>query len=161
MKNGMRQLLLLLMVVIFSACSGDDEAKRVEREQAAAKRDEYQKKREAEVALMSNLATAVPALEGRIRDWITVQGGLLIVHEPVRLEASRHSWQVMPTSVPWYVSCAGGMVRVTIGSWVSGDREDVYETFNVKLADTLLPDDQCRTLAIKVAERLALILKGA
>ena len=139
-------------------------------EQEAAQQAEFQEIREAETALMSDLSTAVPALEERIRDWITVEGDLLIIREPARIfigksvrdRSARPNWHVMPATVPWFVSCEGGTVEVTIGSWASGDRDNVNANFSASLVRVAarLPGDLCRTLAIRTAERLSLIMKG-
>ncbi len=92
---------------------------------------------------MSEISTAVPALEGRIRDWITVQGGLLIVREPDG--KVRSEWHVMPATVPWIVTCQGGAVSIVLGSWTNGDRESVGATYTRNLSFTRLPESNAET----------------
>ena len=154
---------ILILACFLAGCSGEERAKRLEaerarQEQEAAASAKRKAERDAETALMSDLLTAVPALEQRLREWISVKEGLILVREP---DGKAHSeWHVMPMGVPWVVTCQGGAVSATLGSWISGDRDSVWYTYEKELSFTRLPDDQCKALALKTGERMSAILRG-
>ncbi len=155
-----RFIILICAACFLCGCNDAERAQREQsqREQEAVEREKHMAKRDAEIALLSDLSTAIPALEGRIREWISVKDGLILVREP--RGGNRSQWHVMPATVPWVVTCQYGAVSVTLGRWVEGDRENVSNTYERDLSHAPLSDEQCKALTLKTGERLRAILKG-
>jgi hypothetical protein len=79
-------------------------------------------KLDAEQQIMGHIATAGPAIEGRLREWLTANEGLLFLREPADANEP-YTVHVLPAVAPWRASCGEIGLTVTI----AGFRKDVTE----------------------------------
>jgi hypothetical protein len=71
---------------------------------------------DAEQQIMGHIATAGPAIERRLAEWLTARDGLLYLREPPDI-FEPYAFHVLPVSAPWRASCGELGLIVTIASY--------------------------------------------
>jgi hypothetical protein len=103
--------------------------------------------------LLKDIKRAVPELEGRLMERVSVQGGLILIRDPVA-DIS----YVLPTNSPWLVRCGFG-VSVVFGTAVSGDGSSVNNDAKIDLAEAFVTQDNCSALALQLGRRVRTMLR--
>jgi hypothetical protein len=132
------KLALPLLALLLAYAFGNPET---EPSELAARRN-----REAEQEIMANSATAAPAIEGRLAEWLSVRDGLLYLREPSD-SIEPYSRHVLPAATPWRASCGELGLTVMVGAF----RKDVIEV--------ALDEPQCEAL-LTILGRAMLRLTG-
>jgi hypothetical protein len=147
----MRQLLTILTLCL---CSCSDPRAQEERDRAQkAAHQAYQ----AEIRLLSNLDTAVPELESRVRKWLDVEGDLIVMK--AQPETPESGWVVMPKSVPWMITCDSTTIQMSIGHSVEVEQEGTSYGVSKTLAFVPVKDFDCKKLALSLGHRIADMLR--
>jgi hypothetical protein len=134
-------LLSVLLLLSLAACGeGQNKSK-------APKVDE-------EAALLKDIQRAMPELERRLRERMSVQDGLILVIDPEGLVTS----YVLPTNSPWVISCGFGL-SVVFGTAVSGDGSSVDNDVKIHLTQSLVTQDACSVLAPQLGRRVRDMLR--
>src|SRR6516225_7542807 len=136
-KSARTSLLSVLLLLSLAACGeGQNESK-------APKVDE-------EAALLKDIQRAMPELERRLRERMSVQDGLILVIDPEETSSSSY---VLPTNSPWVISCGFGL-SVVFGTAVSGDGSGVDNDVKIHLTQRLVTEDACSVLAPQLGRRV-------
>jgi len=123
------------------------EQKRVE--QTRVERDAKRKAEdEAERDLMKSPALAIPELQKRLSDWLTVSEGVATIV----VGSSYARVHAMPARSSWLVSCDSGGIEVAI---TNGASEEVHVR---RLTRARLTNDDCRLLASAIGKHMVGLL---
>lgn len=148
-------ILLALLAGVLTGC-GDDEKQdqRAQQERAAAERAAKRKSdAETEARLLADPVQLSDLLERRIKEWLTVTNGLLIVREGGGTRGfSLHS---MPLATSWMLRCDGGELELSLGPWTEGSA-----MFTKTLTAARLSEDQCTTLIVAAGEKMLAITRS-
>jgi len=165
------RIVLPIALVALANCGEGDRAK-AEAEKAKKSQEEaersarYKAEREAESSLFADPTNAEATLNRRIDDWITRQGGLILVRgewsssqRPARGIAA---WNSMPSTMPWFIRCGRGGLSINLGNWRdTGGRPDEEVTtgnvFGLYVTNAPLSDDQCKELVIRAGKKMLAI----
>jgi hypothetical protein len=105
--------------------------------------------------LLSDPSRAAPELERRLRAFLAVREGLIIVRHLRQREV-----YTLPVDSPWIVSCGFGLT-LHLGGAPEGDHEDIASLVEVSLTRLfLIPPSLCEQLAPAVGKTLQRILAG-
>jgi hypothetical protein len=137
---------VILLYLLLGAC--DEDSKSQQQSSDASVKNE-------DAELLKDLGRAGPELERRLLKSVSIQDGLVIVHDPLMAELFTY---VLPTNSPWMISCGVGLT-VTFGNAVSGDQESTDNEVKLHLATTFLPSDACAVLAPQLGKRLKAMLQ--
>jgi hypothetical protein len=110
-----------------------------------------------EAVLLEDNQRAVPELERRLRERMSVQDGLILVRDP---EEKFSSFYVLPANSPWVISCGFG-ISVVFGTAVSGDGSSVDNDVKIDLSSRTITQSTCAVLAPQLGKRLRDILREA
>ena len=139
-----RSVSFLLIAMLIGSC-GDEETKKSKQESPLLA--EFK----ADQEMVKSPARTGDELESRLRKAIKFQNGLLIVHEPGKVEIEMH---VLPATTPWMVNCGLVGVRVVFGSSVTGDRDAVQNDVEVDLTSAPIEPQMCERLALRLGRVL-------
>ena len=145
----MRFLIIAISVVFLVGCDDQTDTK---------VRKETDAQQAAEQRLMSELATAAPELERRVREWISFDQGFVFMID-YSGEPS-FAMNVMPASTPWHVSCNAAEIEVTIGNFDEGKGRNA-RSFTRPLSFARFSEEHCKLLAAVVARKMMEITAGA
>jgi hypothetical protein len=99
---------------------------------------------------MADTLRADSELERRLRTRISYRDGVLTVSNDIDINA-----YALPATTPWRVDC--GTLGLTI-TFAAGTDAEQYITLNVTRSE--LAKDQCKSLALIVAQKVLAIAKG-
>lgn len=108
-----------------------------------------------DAALFKDIERAGPELERRLLASVSVQDGLVLVHDPIMGKVVSY---VLPTSSPWVISCGIGL-SVIFGSAVSGDGSSIGNEVEIHLSLDFIEQDKCAVLAPRLGRRLKALLQ--
>ena len=103
--------------------------------------------------MLADPAQLSDLLEKRIKGWLTVTNGLLVVGEDRGTRT--FSLYSMPLDTPWRLRCEGGELELTLGPWSDGDT-----MLTKTLMTARLSEDQCRTLVIAAGEKMLALTRS-
>jgi len=129
-------MLGLVATLGLSAC-------KVMEEETAEQRVEREAAERAERALFSDSVKAEEELDRRLRSYIEVRKGLLVVRDGERERDPDDGWHALPLTTPWHVSCTNGWLEFTVGP-KDEDGDSVVPT--PELIGTVLPHEHCERL---------------
>jgi hypothetical protein len=112
-------------------------------EETAEQRMEQEAAESAERALFSDAVKAEQELDRRLRSYMAVRKGLLVVRDGERARDPDDGWHALPLATPWHVSCTNGWLHFTIGP-KDEDGDSVVPT--PELIGTVLPHEHCERL---------------
>jgi len=142
-----RGVLAVAIAMLIVACDDRDTTSKQETDkQAAALVADV----EADRQMLKDAGRAGAELENRLRKAVTLQNGLIIIHNPAEAELEMH---VLPSSAPWMLNCGIG-VTVVFGSSVTGDSSSVQNDVDVVLTSATVDPPLCETLAPRLARLL-------
>jgi hypothetical protein len=129
-------MLSLVAALGLSAC-------KVIEEETAEQRLEQEAAERAERALFSDALKAEEELDRRLRSYIEVRKGLLVVRDGERERDPDDAWHALPLTTPWRVSCTNGWLDFSIGPQ---DEDGGSVVPAPKLIGTVLPHEHCERL---------------
>jgi hypothetical protein len=138
-RSGQGSLFSVLLVVLSLAACGERQDK-----SKAPIVDEDE-------VLFKDIQRAVPELERRLMERMSVQDGLILIRDPVVT-------YVLPANSPWLVRCSFG-VSVVFGTAVSSDGSNVENDVKIDLAQAFVTQDNCSVLALQLGRRLKAMLR--
>ncbi len=137
MRKSINWAILGLVAALgLSAC-------KVIEEETAEQRLEQEAAERAERALFSDALKAEQELDRRLRSYIEVRKGLLVVRDGERERDPDDGWHALPLATPWHVSCTNGWLDFSIGP-KDEDGDSVVPT--PELIGTVLPHEHCERL---------------
>ena len=149
----MRVALPTILLLALLSCEDPSRVTEKKRsEEARAERLAKQKAEDdSERDLMKSPVRAIPELQRRMSDWLTVSDGVATL-----VVGSTYSWRVhaVPARSSWLVSCNSGGIEIAI---VNGASE---EALMKQLTRTSLTNDECRPLAAAVGQHMLRLLRA-
>jgi hypothetical protein len=112
-------------------------------EETAEQRVEREAAERAERALFSDALKAEKELDRRLRSYIEVRKGFLVVRDGELERDPGDAWHALPLSAPWHVSCTNGWLDFSIGP-KDGEGDSVVPA--PELIGTVLPHEHCERL---------------
>lgn len=97
-----------------------------------------------------------PELERRLLSSVSVQEGLVTIHDPIMGNVVSY---VLPTNLPWVISCGMVGMSIAFGTSVSGDSSSVGNEIEISLAHGVASQDVCAILAPQIGRRLKAMLR--
>jgi len=152
--------IILLSGTLFGCDANEDrqggsiDQERIERTKAERVKKEMD--REAEQQLMTNFSQAAPEIERRITSLISVRDRLVFFSE----NSGRPNFEmhVVPSSIPWSVSCSRAGLEMVLGAWAEGEIDggsgSVTKQFSLVLSEARLNEEQCRALVPVAGKRM-------
>jgi hypothetical protein len=140
--------LALVIAVTIAACDDRDKTSKQEADKKAAARVANMK---ADREMLKDAAQAGAELESRLHKAVSLQNGLMIVHNPAEPGMEMH---VLPSSTPWMLNCGIFGVTVVFGSSVTGDSSSVQNDVEIVLTSAKVDPPICDTLAPSLARLL-------
>lgn len=154
---------ILIFSVMLPSCEDQERAAEQKRAaEASAERAAKRKtERDAERRLMTTPAEAVPELERRMSNWLSVSNGVaIVVSERQGGFALVHS---LPATSPWLVTCSRSGLEVKFGHWFelgAGPNEGAVtnELVSKELTTVALTEEECRPLVDAIGQRMQAVL---
>lgn len=145
MRGSMRSIMLVLAAALsLSAC-------KYQEQETADQRKAREAGEIAERALFSDPVKAEAELDRRLRNYVEVRKGVLVVRDGTLERDPDDKWHALPLDASWHVSCTDGWLEFSIGPQ-GEDGEPAVPT--PELIGTVLPHEHC----LRLVETLALVL---
>jgi hypothetical protein len=139
----MRIRLLTIALIALLGC--EDGTREGEKKAQAERVAKVKAENDAETALMKS-PNAIPELQKRLSDWLTVSDGVAVV-------VGESYWGVyaLPAPKSWVVSCSSGGITVEIMVTRASEANYRYEK---SLTRARLSNSECRSLAAAVGKQM-------
>jgi hypothetical protein len=124
--------------------------------ETAEQRAAHEAAEKVERMLFSDPVKAKAELDRRLRSFLSVRDGVLIVRDGELDQQSGDGWYALPLHTPWNVSCTNGWLEFKLGTQ-NEDGEAAAPT--PEIISAILPHDRCEQLAVTLGHALAQLLQ--
>jgi hypothetical protein len=137
----------MLALLLIAACNDEDKTSK----EKADTKDAAVEALKADQQMVQDPVRTGVELEGRLRRAVSLQNGLLIIHNPYEAGLTMH---VLPPAAPRMLSCGLVGVSVVFGTSVTGDRDSVQHELELVLTPAGVAPNVCETLAPRLGRVL-------